>query len=312
MVYVVLAHDAWEQTERLCRAVVRSSPRARVLVALDGRGISDVPASPDPRVEILVHGRASDWGSWELVEATLDALRHARARFDPDLVVVISGRDYPIRPLIPWEQEALAAGTWHGQAHTLEYTPRWGRALGVGDDRLTRYAYRWVRAPWSRMAQGAPSWWWRLHSAAALRLEPLFSIRVVSRGRGLHYGLRRIPTPFGAAQPCFFGSQWFAVPRHMLAVLLDEDFAERGRLRSIYRRTVIPDESAFVTALAWRGSKSDLPPITHVRWDASADQPVIWTIHDLPELVESGSPFCRKVDGVLSASLLDELDRRIV
>lgn len=309
--YIVLAHDRWEQTTRLAEAVLRSSPNARVLIALDGRTATGGTLSHDSRVETLLHERASDWGSWELVEATLDALRHVRDRYDPDLVVLVSGSDYPLRPLGEWEEEALAGGVWHGQAHPLEYTPHWGRTLGVGDDRLTRYAYRWVRAPWSRWADGAPRWWWRVQGAAALRLEPLFGVRVVARGRGLHYGIRRLPDPFDSAHPCFFGSQWFAASRGALATLLDEDFAPRGRLRRIYRRTVIPDESAFVTALAWRAPMSGLPPITHVRWDAAADQPVIWTIDDLPELVESGSPFCRKVDPVLSASLLDELDRRI-
>lgn len=311
-VYVVLAHDRWEQTTRLAHAVLRSSPNARVLIALDGRSAGEPPVSHEPRVEILVHGRASDWGSWELVEATLDALRLARARYDPDMVVLISGSDYPVRRLGEWETEALRGGAWHGEAHPLVYRPRWGRRLGVGDDRLTRYAYHWVQAPWSRWASSAaPRWWWRAHEAAALRLEPLFGVRVVARGRGLHYGLRRALDRFDAAHPCYIGSQWFAASRHALAALLDEDFGPRGRLRRIYRHTVIPDESAIVTALAWRSPRSTLPPVTHVRWDAAADQPVVWTIDDLPELIESGSPFCRKVDPVLSASLLDELDRRI-
>jgi hypothetical protein len=119
-------------------------------------------------------------------------------------------------------------------------------------------------------------------------------------------------SPFNAEHPCLFGSQWFAASREALAALLDEDFSPDGRLRRIYRHTVIPDESAIVTALAWRNPKSTLPPVSHVRWDTAADQPLTWTVDDLPELIESGSPFCRKVDSALSASLLDELDRRTV
>ncbi|WP_448006673.1 hypothetical protein [Agromyces bauzanensis] len=60
-------------------------------------------------MEILDHGLATDWGSWELVEATLLAFRHIRARRDPDLVCLTSGQDYPVRRLAEWETEVLAA-----------------------------------------------------------------------------------------------------------------------------------------------------------------------------------------------------------
>lgn len=310
-VYVVLAHDDQEQTNRLAAAILRSSPEARVLVAWDGRTRA-APGSLDPRTEVFVHGRRSDWGSWELVEATLDALRHARDRHDPDLTVLISASDYPVRRLCDWEDEAVAAASWVGDAAPLTYQPRWGRALGVGDDRLTRYSFRWRRALWSRWASRAPRWWWRVHAAVFLRVEPILGARMVTRGRGLHYGVRRIRSPFSLAHPCYFGSQWFAATRIVLNELLDDDFAPRSRLRQVYRHTVIPDESAIVTALAWRRPASDLPPVTHVRWDVAADQPVVWTLEDLPELRESGSPFCRKVDSVKSASLLDALDRCVV
>lgn len=73
VVYVVLAHDPGPQTTRLVHAILRSSPAGRVLVALDGRGGAELSTSDDPRIEVLVHGYASDWGSWELVEATLEA-----------------------------------------------------------------------------------------------------------------------------------------------------------------------------------------------------------------------------------------------
>lgn len=311
VVYVVLAHDPGPQTTRLVHAILRSSPAGRVLVALDGRGDAELSISDDPRIEVLVHGYASDWGSWELVEATLEALRHARDRYDPDLVVLISGSDYPVIPLGDWEAAALAEDAWHGEAGVLAYRPRWGRQLGQGDDRLTRYTYRWFRPPWADWARRAPRWWWRVHAAVALRAEPIFSVRVVARGRGLHYGFRRARTPFGPAHACFIGSQWFAAPRRVLADLLDEELAAGGRLRRFYRRSVIPDESAIVTALEWRSPKSSMPPVTHVRWDVTADRPVVWTVEDLPEILQSGAPFCRKVDLVRSASLLEELDRRI-
>lgn len=313
--YVILTHGDWPQTQRLIRAIRSSSPEAFVLVAHDGRRVRFPQHVADPRVEILDHGLASDWGSWELVEATLVALERVRERVDPDLVCLISGQDYPVRPLAEWESEAVAAESWVGTAEALHYTPHWGTRRGEGQDALTRYTYRWFRSPashfGSRLGGGRfAAAWKRVRGAVALRLEPAFSVRVVTRGRGVFYGIRRIRTPFTADRPCYLGAQWVAVRRRELGWLLDEDLAARSPLRRLYRHTIIPDESALVTPLSWRASPSaSLAPVTLVTWDPALDQPTICTMDDLDRIVRSGSPFCRKVDPEQSATLMDELDR---
>ncbi|SFR90957.1 hypothetical protein SAMN04487846_0503 [Microbacterium sp. cf046] len=307
--YVVLTHRDWPQAQRLATAILASSPDARVLLAHDGRRELFPSAVEDPRIEVFEHGRASDWGSWELVEATLDAFARARARFDPELVCLISGSDYPVRSLQDWERRAIDADSWIGTAEPLRYTPHWGTRRGEGDDRWTRYAYRWFRSPCARPDRRTWRWWVRLRTALVLRLEPLIGLRIVGRGRGLHYGVRRLPAPFTAQRPCFLGSQWLAVRRPELDRLLDRDFARGSTLRRIYAHAIIPDESALVTALSRVRAPSTQPPVTHVQWDTARDQPVTWTLEDLDELLASGSPFCRKVDPIASAGLLDELDR---
>ena len=307
-VYVLLTHRDWPQVHRLATAILRSSPDARVLIAHDARREAFPAPTEDARIEVFVHGRASDWGSWDLVEATLDAFARARDLFDPDLICLISGNDYPVRSLPGWEREALAAESWVGAAEPLRYKPRWGTRRGEGDDRWTRYAYRWFRSPFRRRQGAFPAWRRRLRSALMLRLEPVVGLRIVSRGRGLHYGIRRVRSPFTTSRPCFIGSQWLALRRAELDQLLDRDFAPRSRLRRVYEHSIIPDESALVTALSWIAPPSALAPVTHVRWDAARDEPVTWTVADLDELRASGSPFCRKVDPTTSAELLDALD----
>lgn len=312
--YVVLTHRDWPQVQRLVRAIRSSSPRAFVLVAHDARRERFPLEVDDPHVEVLQHGLATDWGSWELVEATLLAFEHVRSNVDPDLVCLVSGQDYPIRRLADWESEVLAAEGWVGTAEELRYTPHWGRRRGEGRDLLTRYTYRWFRTPAARFGLRLPApWgalWKRIRGAVALRMEPLLSVRVVTRGRGVHYGIRRIRTPFTADRPCYYGSQWIAMRRAELDRLLDEDLASGSRLRRLYRTSIIPDESAFVTPLSWRGRPRAMPPVTRVVWDVAADQPTTCTLADLPDLVDSGSAFCRKVEPVASAALMDELDRR--
>lgn len=312
--YVLLTHKDWPQVERLARSILASSPGAFVLIAHDGRRVRFPASAGDARIRILEHGLATDWGSWELVEATLRAFDEARRRADPDLVVLLSGQDYPVRRLADWEAEVLAAESWVGDASELHYTPHWGRRRGEGQDTLTRYTHRWFQTPLARrgirFGGRLGSAMRRVRGAVSLRTEPLLSVRVVTRGRGVFWGIRR-RTPFSPERPCFFGSQWVALRRPELDRLLDEDLAPGSRLRRFYRHTIIPDESALVTPLAWRARPSGLPPVTQVTWDAVADQPTVCTLDDLDELVRSGSAFCRKVDPDRSAALMDELDRRL-
>lgn len=303
--YVVLTHRDWPQVHRLAQAILRSSPGAGIVLAHDARHDAFPVDAGDARIDVFAHGRDADWGSWDLVEATLDAFARARELFDPDLVCLISGSDYPVQDLAAWEKSAVEAGGWIGAAEPLTYVPHWGRRRGEGDDRWTRYAYRWFRAPFGRRASPFIV---RVRTALALRLEPIFGIRIVTRGRGLHYGVRRLPIPFTPERPVYFGSQWLAVRRSELDRLLDVDFRAGAPLRRLYRRSIIPDESAFVTALSRSGPRGELPPVSYVRWDAARDEPVIWTVDDLDEIRASGSPFCRKVDPVLSSELLDALD----
>ncbi|GAA1059038.1 hypothetical protein [Agromyces bracchium] len=310
---MILSHKDWAQVSRLAAAILASSPDARVLIAHDARREPFPRHDPDSRIEIVEHGLPADWGSWELVEAMLSALATARERTDPDLVCLISGQDYPVRPLEDWEDEAMAADGWIGEAEPLRYTPRWGRRRGTGSDTLTRYEYRWFRTPAARLGirltgRGG-EFLRRVRDAVALRMEPLFSVRTVTRGRGVHWGLRRMPSPFNPQRPCWYGSQWLALRRPELDRLLDTDLAPGSRLRRLYRRTIIPDESAFVTPLAWHGPPAELPPVSHSVWDVARDEPTTWTLHDLGTLTASGSPFCRKVDPIASAPLLDALDR---
>ena len=312
--YVVLTHTDWPQVQRLVGAILASSPDAYVIVAHDNRGARFPTDVDDPRVEIFEHGLTTDWGSWELVEATIRSFERARRRADPALVVLVSGQDYPVRRLVDWEAEVLAAGSWVGAAEELRYTPHWGRRRGEGQDTLTRYTHWWFQTPLARrgirLGGRIGRLLRRVRGAIALRTEPLLSVRVVTRGRGVFWGIRR-HTPFSPERPCYSGSQWVALPRPELDRLLDEDLAPGSRLRRFYRRTIIADESALVTPLSWRAAPAELRPVTHATWDPALDQPTVCSLDDLDDLVRSGSAFCRKVDPVISAALMDELDHRI-
>jgi len=303
--YVVLSHTEADQVTRLVHAILRSSPEATVFVTHDARR-TPAPVIDDERVHVRSHGRATDWGSWELVEVTLEAMREARDAVDPDLLVLVSGQCYPVRPLSAWEHELLAAGGWQGTARELAYAPAWGSRHGTGDDELTRYTHRWYPVGAldgvlrSGRLPGRALW------ALAHRTEPLVSLRVVARGRGAHVGLRgRMPSGSSATH---LGSQWLALDRERLDLVLRE-LGEGSPLRRVYERSVIPDESAIQTALARQQPPTVARPVSYSVWVADDDATRTLDIDDLDAVLASGSPFCRKVHTVRSAELMDALDR---
>ena len=306
--YVVLSHTGPDQVTRLVRAIRRSSPDASVFVMHDERS-ETAPVVDDPRVHVRTHGRATDWGSWELVEVTLDGLRWARETIDPDLTVLVSGQCYPVRPLASWERELLVAGGgWQGTARPLDYTPAWGRRPGRGDDRLTRYTYRWFQVPFLERPLRSGRTVGRALWGVSHRLEPVVSLRMVERGRGAYLGLRRPSTVRRSAPRLHLGSQWLALDRELMGTVLRE-LAPGAPLRRNFERSVIPDESALQTVLARVRPPTIDVAVSHSVWLPDEDTTRTFAIDDLDEVIASGSPFCRKVHPMASAELLDALDR---
>lgn len=306
-VYVVLSHRNPDQVERLVSAILASSPTAAVVVRHDSRH-SSPPEICDDRVHVTAHRRRTDWGSWEIVAETLDALRASVKLFDPDLVALLSGQDYPVQNLDQWERDFIdSGGGWVGTATPLTYRARWGRPQGEGNDDLTRYTYRWFRLPHAVGAEttlAARLQWvlWKLGH----HLEPAVDFRYLARGRGFHVGFRSPTTPFGPDRPCYKGSQWWAMDSSLLYEVLRRAEMDQ-RLMATFRRSIIPDESFFPSVLGPLQPPSG-PPLTYVEWLAYEDEPRVLLLEDLDEIVSSGSPVCRKVVPGVSDALMDRLD----
>src|SRR4051794_7786692 len=136
---VVLAHDRPDQLARLLSAlrhpqarvylhVDRRSELAAFATALEEAGVGDVALLPR---------HATDWGSAELVDAALEGLVQG-VKDGCDYFTLISGRDFPLRPV----EEILAFFEKAGSGSYLEHfslpTPRW---RFEGRDRTDFYTY---------------------------------------------------------------------------------------------------------------------------------------------------------------------------
>ena len=286
VVYIVISHRNPEQVVRLVR-VLREGPAGRVLVRhdprgekLDGNEIESAGGEP-------VHDRIkSRWGGWAHLRLILSCLREATARHDPDWALILSGQDYPLRPLadIEADLDASPADARLGSVRPVEH-----RRPPAGDDEFfLRCRYR--------------------HYARPRVIPPSFPrpIRPLAYARDLPplVGVRRIePAPL----KFFASADWLTLGRAAARTVLAA--AEDRRLMRHFRRVAVPSESFFASVLLANPSliverdNRRFSPFAH-----GSAHPDTLTSRDYDRLLASGADFARKFDTALDPHVLDLLD----
>ncbi|MGH2846968.1 MAG: hypothetical protein ACRDL0_13275 [Thermoleophilaceae bacterium] len=289
--YIVLSHRDPAQVRRLVR-VLAEDPAARVLVRHDPRGPrltgAEIAAAGG---EELRDDVVFEWGGWSQLELILACLRAAAERHDPDWVLVLSGQDYPLRPLADVERD-LEGAPVDGRLGSVREVER--RRPPAGEDEFfLRCRYLHYTRP---------------------RAIPAHLPRVL---RPLAYA-RELPPIVGVRRPAwpplpFFASaDWLTLGRRALAATLAA--AEDRRLLRRFRRVAVPSESFFATVLL------NDPALTierdHRRFAPfsrpGAPHPDTLTTADLDRMLASGADFARKFDPGVDSRVLDQLDRRLV
>ncbi len=289
--YLVLSHRNPEQVLRLVGAL-REGPAAEVLVRHDPRRSTLEEGELERLGARPLHDDIEfDWGGWSQLRMLLACLESA-ARLDPDWLLVLSGQDYPLRPMAAIEADL----------GTSEYDAMLGHAWELDTDRLPeppadefflRCAYRHY---------AAPAFLPRLPGT----LRPLAYLRDLPP----QVGLRRVRLPFGEGFRCFVSADWLTLSRRALRAVLDA--AGDRRLMRFYRRVAIPSESFFATVLL---NDSSLHVARDNRRFVSFEAPLTphpdtLTTADLDRVLASGCDFARKFDAEADAQVLDALDER--
>ncbi len=286
--YIVLSHRNPDQVLRLVGAL-REGPAARVLVRHDQRGTKLAAAEIEAAgAEALEDRIEVEWGGWSHVELILSCLRRA-ARLEPDWTLVLSGQDYPLRPLTEIEERlaATVADGLLGSVREIESKPP---PAGLDDEFFLRTAYRHFRRP-----RRLP------HLPHALR--PLVYVRDLPP----RVGVRRRRGPGSRLHG---SADWLTLGPRAAAALLTA--GEDRRLTRFFRRAALPSESFFATVLLNDPTLSigrdhrrfvtfDRPGAPHPRTLSTAD---------LEPALASGADFARKFDVTADAGVLDLLDAR--
>lgn len=280
IVYVVLAHRAPHQVLRLVRRldsgdasffvhIDKHAPAAVFRPVRDGlRGI--------PRAQLLPRHRCA-WGGFGMVSAALDGLAAAADAGPFDVAVLLSGQDYPVRP-IP------EIHTWLGERR--------------GSSFLEHFAVpseRWLGGGLSRFTH----WHWRGRILGRYLMFPHPRLPFVRAPyRGFLDGL----APFG-------GSMYWGLSSDAVAHVLDFVRARPDYAR-FFRHVDVPDESFFHTILLnsrLAGTVVD-DDLHYTDWSAAQSHPRTLAVDDLDAALASGKLFARKFD---DEGVLDVLDARV-
>jgi Core-2/I-Branching enzyme len=286
VVYIVISHRNPDQVVRLVR-VLREGPSARVLVRHDQRGEllerERIEAAGGEPVQDRIKSR---WGGWSQIKLMLFCLREATARHDPDWVLLLSGQDYPLRPLADIEADlhASPADALLGSVRQVET-----RRPAAGDDEFfLRCRYRHYARP--RV----------LPSSLPRSLRPL----AYARDLPPLVGVRRIES---APLTLFASADWLTLGRAAIRAVLAA--SENRRLMRHFRRVAVPSESFFASVLL--SDPSLIVERDNRRFSSfehGAPHPATLLSKDYDRLLASGADFARKFDVTRDPHVLDLLD----
>jgi len=294
--FIITSHTDVSLLERLVR-ILLSEADLHVYISHDEAGEDGVERLASERCHV-VRDRGGR-GDFTQLERVLGLLRRVELDGGADYVTLLSGQDYPARPV----RELVAAAYDSGDGFLHHF-----RALdSTGDWSLhearQRYLYRW-RVLWHVSPRSQSRWHW-LHGLNYV--QPLLRVN-------LSYGSFRIGRYRGRLPEgitCYGGSAWFTISRravqYVLAVAEDRpDVMEWGRT------SLAPDEaflqSILVSAGRFRFVNDNGRYIDFA--DDGFGHPRVLDEGDLDRVLDSGAFFVRKVERDRSATLLDLLDAR--
>jgi hypothetical protein len=297
--YLITSYTLPRQTLRLASVLRKAGPDATIVVHHDSRRCTvDRVRLEALGVELVEPSSAVKWGEFSQLEMVLRCLRWLLMSSDFAWLVLLSGQDYPVRPVAEIEQWLRDADV-DAFIETARCDPPAFRA--EIDEFASRYHYRWRPLPATIATPVA---------RIAARGGPLIRSRVMTNRPWI--GVRALRSPFGPQLICHRGLDWFTLSRG--AVEAVNSFVDtRPEVLDFYRRTLIPTESFVHTVLA-NDVRMRLSS-DHRRWVAFDDEhrsrPRVMRMGDLESMLASGAHFARKFDETVDRAVLDEIDGRV-
>lgn len=279
--YLILAHAHPEQVIRMVDAL--RAPGVTFAMHVDAR------AEPSVHAEIAAHAAGRDdvllarpqrcyWGTYALVQATLECLRALRESGRPfDYAVLLSGQDYPVKnPAAMRTFFEARRGAEFIEAFPLDapnrWTPQGGRFQAMA--RVTHYTLNLRSRVWQLPLPRRFPLGWRPHG----------------------------------------GSQWWALSREAL-LWIERTLREEPRVARYFRHTFIPDEAMFQTMLANSpfAERISGEALHYIDWERpNPKYPRTLDEDDFERVAAAPMLFARKLHPERSAGLLARVDRELL
>jgi hypothetical protein len=313
--YLVVSESTPEQVTRLVGVLRAGNPRSPIAVRHDNAGGTlDLRRMHELDIDLLETTSVEPGSAAELL-MLLRCIRRVleSARFD--WLVLISGDDYPARPVAQIEAGLAGAGT-DGLIESHVCAAPVIRHGAPVEEHALRYHYRWSQPrparPLARALAGM------LGPRVAVQATPA-GIRVgvpakrspftASKRRPLVGPIRHNPlspvaaerSPFGEGLECRYGPASFVLS-HRAAEVIDAAVRAHPELVLYYRDTLVPVESYIHTVLANDSSISLRDE--HRRFELSG------TV-DVDAVLASGADFAGPFDARRDAAALDAIDDRV-
>ena len=286
--FLITSYVLPDQVLRLARTLrAGSSDAVIVLHHDDRRSRVDEAALAALGVGRIVPPSPAAWGEGSQLDLVLRGLRYVLEHTDAGWVVLLSGQDYPIRPVAEIER-SLAAANCDAFVEALPVP-----ALG---EYALRYHHRWRPVP-------EPAW---PVARAAARITGRVQRRRMPSGPWVGVRVR-----FPAGFVCHRGGDWFTLSRRALESV-ERSRRDQPELLEHFRRTLIPTEGYVQTVLA-NDPSLELSGDTRrfTRWEPRAPRPAVLTLDDLPAMRASGMDVARKFDPEIDRAVLDAIDREV-
>jgi hypothetical protein len=313
--YLISSDTSPQRLTRLAAVLRAGSPRGVIAVRHDDAGGAlDLRRMHELDVDVLETSSPAPGSAAELM-MLLRCIRRVRESAQLDWLVLLSGSDYPVRPVAEIEA-ALAGADTDGfiETHLCE-PPAIRRGVPV-DEHALRYHYRWSPLP----GLLAP-----LARALAAAVGPHVLVRATPAGRQIGLPAKRSPfqaprrkplalpirhnllshvqaerRPFGEGLRCCYGPTSFVLSRQAVEVI---DAAVRGHPELVlyYRDTLVPAESYIHTVLANDPSVSLCGERRRLELSGAADADA---------LLDSGADFAGPLESV-DGAVLDAIDARV-
>jgi hypothetical protein len=300
--YLILAHRQPQHVGALIDQL--DDGNARFFVHIDAKSdIEPFRTAIGPERAMLLEERLPiRWGTWNMVQATLNLLRRAHQDGASTYYQLLSDSCFPIK-----SNREIAAKLGNGNLNYITINER----IKPGSRHHGRLLYRWPDPQVLKFLK-------QRHSLQRLKV-PIYAKRLIKFMRRQQDRLTRRQLPPGVKP--YKGWQWWCLTHECTRYVLNYTDANPELVR-FFRATHIPDESFFHTIIMNSEFGETLSPglatgaITgnhYVRWDRGngVGKPCVLKETDFETLVASEACFARKLDETQSGRLIKLLRERV-